>query len=308
MTPEPWLVLVCSLPTSNAATRMRVWRATRALGCAPLRDGVWLLPESPRAQRAFAELARAVGDGKGQAHVLRVASADPAQEAAFRDLFDRTAEYRGLIEAIRAAAGDPAAAARALPALQRELAAIAATDYFPGEAQAQARAAIEELAAPVSPDEPRAPAGAIPRLDKAAYRGRTWATRRNMWVDRMASAWLIRRFVDPQARFVWLARPQDCPKRALGFDFDGADFSHAAGRVTFEVLAASFGLDDDPALRRIGAIVHYLDAGGIEVEAAAGVEAILAGARAQAPHDDDLLESACRIFDFLYAAERGQKK
>ncbi|HWS12813.1 MAG TPA: chromate resistance protein ChrB domain-containing protein [Rhodocyclaceae bacterium] len=308
MTPEPWLVLVCSLPTSNAATRMRVWRATRALGCAPLRDGVWLLPESPRAQRAFAELARAVGDGKGQAHVLRVASADPAQEAAFRDLFDRTAEYRSLIEAIRAAAGDPAAAVRALPALQRELAAIAAIDYFPGEAQAQARAAIEELAAPVSPDEPRAAAGAIPRLDKAAYRGRTWATRRNMWVDRMASAWLIRRFIDPAARFVWLARPQDCPKRALGFDFDGADFSHAAGRVTFEVLAASFGLDDDPALRRIGALVHYLDAGGIEVDAAAGVEAILAGARAQAPHDDDLLESACHIFDFLYAAERGQKR
>ncbi len=308
MPSERWLVLVCSLPTSNAATRMRVWRATRALGCAPLRDGVWLLPESPRAQRAFAELARAVGDGKGQAHVLRVASADPAQEAAFRDLFDRTAEYRSLTEAIRATAGDPATTARALPALQRELAAVAAIDYFPGEAQARARAALDELAAPVAPDEPRAASDAIPRLDKAAYRGRTWATRRNMWVDRMASAWLIRRFVDPQARFVWLARPQDCPNRAIGFDFDGAAFTHAAGRVTFEVLAASFDLDDDPALRRIGAIVHFLDAGGIEIDAAAGVEAILAGARAQAPHDDDLLESACRIFDFLYAAERGQRR
>ncbi len=298
-------MLVCSLPTSNAATRMRVWRATRALGCAPLRDGVWLLPENPRAQRAFAELARAVGDGKGSADVLRVVSADAAQETAFRDLFDRAAEYRTLIEAIQAAACDPAAAHKALPGLTREMRSIEAIDYFPGEAQAQARAALEALAAPISPDEPRAAAGPIPRLDKADYLGRTWATRRNMWVDRMASAWLIRRFIDPQARFVWLVRPQDCPKRALGFDYDGAAFAHAAGRVTFEVLAASFGLEDDPALRRIGAIVHYLDVGGIEVEAAAGVEAILAGARSQAPHDDDLLESACRIFDFLYAAERG---
>ena len=117
----------------------------------------------------------------------------------------------------------------------------------------------------------------------------------------MASAWLIRRFIDRKAKFIWLDNPKKCPKSALGFDFDGATFSHVDGRVTYEVLAASFGLESDPALRRIGAIVHCLDVGGIPVAEAAGIEALLAGLRAAAADDDKLLTEAGRVFDGLYA-------
>jgi hypothetical protein len=116
----------------------------------------------------------------------------------------------------------------------------------------------------------------------------------------MGSAWLIRRFIDRKAKFLWLDSPKKCPKSALGFDFDGAAFTHMDGRVTFEVLAASFGLDGDPALTRIAAIVHCLDVGGVAVAEAAGVEAVLAGARAAAPDDDKLLTEANRLFDNLY--------
>jgi hypothetical protein len=119
----------------------------------------------------------------------------------------------------------------------------------------------------------------------------------------MASAWLIRRFIDPQAQFLWLAAPADCPADALGFDFDGATFSHVATtpeRVTFEVLAASFALETDPAIAKIAAIVHYLDVGGAPVAVAAGIEAVLAGLRASAPDDDQLLAEASRVFDGLY--------
>jgi hypothetical protein len=98
----------------------------------------------------------------------------------------------------------------------------------------------------------------------------------------MASAWLIRRFIDRKAKFLWLDEAKRCPKRALGFDFDGATFTHVGGRVTFEVLAASFGLDADPALARIAAIVHFLDVGGVPVAEAPGIEAVLAGLRASA--------------------------
>ncbi|MBK7591503.1 MAG: chromate resistance protein [Betaproteobacteria bacterium] len=84
-----------------------------------------------------------------------------------------------------------------------------------------------------------------------------WATRKRPWIDRLASAWLISRHIDPKAQFVWLEKPEDCRPYMLGFDFNGAAFTHVGRRVTFETLLESFGLDGDPALRRMAAIVHY---------------------------------------------------
>lgn len=133
-----------------------------------------------------------------------------------------------------------------------------------------------------------------------AYRGRLWATRRRPWVDRLASAWLIRRFIDPDARILWLEQPQDCPDDALGFDFDGAAFSHVGSRVTFEVLATSFGLQH-AAIARIGLLVHYLDVGGVQPPEAIGVETVLAGLRAAVADDDELLAAASTVFDGLLA-------
>ncbi|HZV53774.1 MAG TPA: chromate resistance protein ChrB domain-containing protein [Rhodocyclaceae bacterium] len=155
--------------------------------------------------------------------------------------------------------------------------------------------------------EPRAGSAEIRRLATADFVGRTWATRKHLWVDRMASAWLIRRFIDKKAKFLWLDNPKKCPKTALGFDFDGAAFTHVGSRVSLEVLMASFGLEDDAALVRIAAIVHYLDVGGVAVPEAAGIEAVLTGLRAAAPDDDKLLAEAGRVFDGLYTAYRKEK-
>jgi hypothetical protein len=127
-----------------------------------------------------------------------------------------------------------------------------------------------------------------------------WATREHLWIDRVCSAWLIRTFIDPKARFVWLKRPKDCPKRAVGFDFDGATFTHVEWKVTFEVLLASFGLNGDPALTRLGALVNYLDVGGIPVPEAAGFAAIVSGSRALRSGDDALLEHVSPVLDSLY--------
>ena len=114
--------------------------------------------------------------------------------------------------------------------LQRDIDAVRATDFFPSEASLEAEAAwvdfSKRIDAVLSPDEPHETAGRVPQLDLAKYRGRTWATRRRLWVDRVSSAWLIRRFIDPEAKFRWLAKPSECPKTALGFDFDGATFTH----------------------------------------------------------------------------------
>jgi hypothetical protein len=143
----------------------------------------------------------------------------------------------------------------------------------------------------------------VRRLDPRKYQNRVWATRTNPWVDRLASAWLIKRFIDREAKFVWIEHPRERPAKAIGFDFDGAHFTHAGNRVTFEVLAASFGLEDE-ALTAIGAAVHFLDVGGIPVADAKGLETVLTGVKETARNDDELLAEAARIFDLFYSAYR----
>ncbi|MBS0343766.1 MAG: chromate resistance protein [Proteobacteria bacterium] len=306
-----WLLLVVSLPTSSATARMRVWRGLKALGCAALRDGAHLLPARPEHERALQDLGDECLREGGSAWLMSVQPRSSEDLAAYRQLFDRTDDYAALRTAWKEANRDLATLGtpelvRLQRKLQRELEGVRAIDFFPGDASAEAQAAWTDfnkrLETLLAPDEPHETQGRIPRLDRADYQGRTWATRRRLWVDRVASAWLIRRFIDRDARFQWLARPSDCPRRALGFDFDGATFTHVEDRVTFQTLLASFGLDADASLVRLGAIVHVLDVGGDPVPEAKGFEAVMAGARERLADDDDaLLGEMGTVLDSLYA-------
>ena len=128
-----------------------------------------------------------------------------------------------------------------------------------------------------------------------------WITREKVKVDRVACPWLIKKFIDPKAEFLWLKRVKDCPKGAVGFDFDGAEFTHVDSKVTFEVLLTSFGLDQDAALARLAALVHHLDVGGIPTAEGPGFATIMAGARSLQPDDDALLKAVTPVLDSLYA-------
>ena len=300
-----WLLLILTLPTENATARMRAWRALKASGAAVLRDGVYLLPAGEGLRATLAAIADDVEASGGTTFLL------DAQGGDYAHLFDRTAEYQQLAADLAACRGDldTVAAvdlARLAKKLRRAFDAVAAVDFFPGPARAQAAAQLDDLDAALrarlAPDEPSPRAAAIPRRDPAEYQGRLWATRQRPWVDRLASAWLIRRFIDPEARFRWLAKPADCPKKALGFDFDGAEFSHVGEKVTFETLLASFGLEGEPGLARLALLIHYLDVGGLPAPEAAGLEALLAGMRATIADDDALFDAAAAAFDFLYAS------
>jgi len=288
---------------------MRAWRALKTTGAAALRDGVYLLPAGEARHAALTEVAKDIDESGGQAYLL----ATESSQYPFDALFDRTEEYRHLAAEARdsLAALDthaPQDAARLARKLRKHYAALAAIDFFPGEAQRQVQAQLDELdqgiQARLSPGEPTPREMEITHLDAAAYQGRLWATRKRPWVDRLASAWLIQRFIDRQARFLWLTSPADCPADALGFDFDGARFTHTVthtgNRVSFETLLASFELNADPALARIAGIVHFLDVGGLPLPEAAGLETLLAGMRASLPDDDALLAAASQAFDFLY--------
>jgi len=313
MTSNPnkrWLLLILTLPTENATARMRFWRALKAMGCGVLRDGVYLLPAGQERESAFQALADAIAASGGTAALIHASSRDRAQEEFFLGLFDRSEAYAQFNHSL-------STARRSLPErsvpeinrlvrrLRREFENLRAVDYFPDEVTQRTQEAwrdfVEVINSVLSPDEPHATDRSIARLDPQAYQARTWATRRHLWVDRVASAWLIRRFIDPQARFLWLEKPSACPENALGFDFDDAAFTHVGTRVTFEVLLASFGLDEDRGLMRLGEMVRALDVGGPPVPEASGFEAILAGARERCLTDDQLLDQISGVLDSLHA-------
>lgn len=309
-TNRQWLLLVLSLPTTNATARMRIWRALKALGCGSLRDGAYLLPQCSAHRQQLRDLADETVREGGSAWLLTAHAQSDEENAAYQALFDHGNDHAELAKALSDARQTltglaPQEINRVLRKLRRDYDALRAIDYFPNDAGARTEAAwidfVNLAETLLSPGEPHPIDAAVPRRDRREYQQRTWATRKHLWVDRVASAWLIRRYIDPNAHFLWLDSPADCPADALGFDFDGAAFTHIGQRVTFEVLLASFGLEPERGLQRLGAMVHALDVGGAFVPEASGFEAMLAGARQRAVDDDQLLAEIGVVLDALYA-------
>jgi hypothetical protein len=309
--PAPaWLLLVTNLPGHNPTLRMRIWRALKAAGAGLLRDGAYLLPNGERSREVFEEQGSGIKAAGGLVQVLSFDAESAEQNAELIALFDRTEDYAEAIHRLDAVKGEfgkltePEARQR-LATIAREVTAITVRDFFPGEPRKQMERALADaeaaLNARFAPDEPHAAHRKIRPRERKDYRGRTWATRERLWIDRVASAWLIRRFIDPKAKFLWLKRVKDCPKSALGFDFDGAEFTHVDSKVTFEVLLSSFNLEHDAGLVRLGALIHHLDVGGIPIAEGPGFATIMAGARSVQPDDDALLKAMTPVLDSLYA-------
>lgn len=306
-----WLILTATLPTTPSGLRVKVWRALKATGAGTLREGVYVLPEHASTAQALWNLERTISEAGADAHLLVVTARDEAQEKAFRTLFDRAEHYAELLQSIKdlrsgLRKSTEAQLHKGLRMLEQQLEGIRSSDFFPGKDAQRASAALAALRREVelhlSPDEPGATGAAIAPRSMADYQGRTWATRKRPWVDRLGTAWLVQRFIDKKPTFAWLADPKKCPKSALGYDFDGATFTHVGDKVTFEVVAESFGLLDDPALRRLAALVHYIDTGGIPVDEAPGFELVIRGLQARHTDDDALLAAALTTFDAVHAA------
>lgn len=199
MTPSvlpQWLLLIVSLPTSGATARTRIWRALKSLGCMPLRDGAYLLSAGEEREAALRELAEECRREGGNAWLMGVQPRSGEEETAYRQLFHRGEDYAQLRRSWKDASRTvgrlaPPEVAR-LRRLQRELDLVRAIDFFPDEASLETEAEWTEftarMARVLSPDEPHEVKGKIARLEVRDYQGRTWATRRRPWVDRVASA------------------------------------------------------------------------------------------------------------------------
>lgn len=307
----PWLLLIISLPGRPGSSRMRIWRALKAVGAAALRDGVYLLPCTPPGRVSLEGIAGEVVEAGGSSHLFEFREPRRDVDKGLRGYFDRTEAYRQVIDAIQSVRAtlptmQRTEAERAIRQIRRRFEATLRTDFFPAAAHTQAAGLLDDIEQKVraqfGSDEPRPARGAIVPRDIRDFRGRRWATRARPWIDRLASAWLIRRFIDREATFLWMERIDRCPDDAVGFDFDQAEFTHIGAQVSFEVLMHSFALEEDAALRRVAALVHYLDVGGVPVPEASGVELVLRGAYERYSDDDRLLHEAEQVFDSLYAA------
>lgn len=304
-----WLALIVQFPPQAPGVRMATLRTLETLGAAALREGVYLLPDSPDHRHSTQQLSDYVASAGGHTEVTRLAAIDPAQKARLQALFDRSARYESILktlEGIESSIGlaDPTAIGQVLGKQRRELERVRALDFYSNERSAQAMQRLTALEQRVHTlifsASPAATASATPQR----YFQRTWATRRPLLADRLASAWLIRRFIDPEATLLWLDAGQDAPADSIGFAWPGAQFSNSRSGLTYDALLAHCRRDDD-ALARIGLLVRALDVGDRTLAETIGVETLLDGARRRAASDDALLRECERTFDLLYEAYRG---
>lgn len=298
------ILLILSLPTENATIRMRIWRILKSSGSAVLRDGVYLMPDLNACRNILDSIAVDVIEVGGIAYVITI---EEPENSRFIELFDRSEDYKNLCNDIEKNSNNLSAETanevlKQCRKLRKAFVNLVAIDFYPTEIQQQTDSRLKELELSIvrvlSPDEPHAIERVVSSLSISDFQQKVWATRQRPKVDRLASAWLIKRFIDSQAQFLWLSSVNDISSFQIGFDFDGATFSHVGNRVTFEVLLESFNFQQ-PALKRIGQLVHYLDIGGTSVPEAVGIETVLSGLCEAMTNDDQLLENANILFDAL---------
>lgn len=301
-----WLVFITNLPTDDPSARMRILRTLESLGCSVVREGVYIFPLAAESLQSLTRLAEHVVRLNGTALVLHASASDPIQEESLRALFDRSSRYEELIRNVAGLSGaiglsDPGTIARAIAKHRQEFESVSAVDKFPSQSRDRAEMAIKDAEVRIGrilfSDSAQPSHGSRP---SERYLNREWATRKPLWADRLASAWLIRRFIDPEATLVWLGATDPCPRNAVGFAFDGAPFRNTKGKVTFEELLHRFDLDKNAALVRLGTLVHYLDVGGPAVAEAAGVESLLKGAIRRSTSEGELFMESEKTFDLLY--------
>ncbi|MGE5232820.1 MAG: chromate resistance protein ChrB domain-containing protein [Acidobacteriota bacterium] len=308
-----WHLLIHQLPPKPAYLRAKIGQRLARVGAVALKNSVYVLPERPESLEDLQWIAEEAVAGGGEAFVLTAELAAGISDAAVEEVFRaaRDRDYEALAEEVRAARprrGAPPPPAR-LAAWRRRFAEIRELDFFAAPARGDVELLLANLEALEAPAAPRAGGKAVNTLDRKELIGKTWVTRSGVFVDRIATAWLVRRFVDPQARFRFVGAQGAAPRRnQLRFDMVGGELGHDGPRCTFETALLRLGLDDpiDPGLVAIGEIVHDIDLkedafGRPETD---GVRAVLRGIADSCPDDTARLERGFAVFDGLYASLR----
>jgi len=321
-TADRWLLLVHQLPSKPAYFRVKIWRRLQALGAVAVKNAVYALPAGEQAQEDFEWLLKEINDGGGEGLIWEARLLDGLSDQDVRDLFNaaRDADYQAVAAEIRAiqsaeSAGQETATSEMrgrVARLRANFAAIATIDFFGADGREATDGLLSALEAWLREEDREMPKPSQePPADRTAtYRGRVWVTRKSVQVDRIASAWLIRRFIDPDATFKFVPAKGYIPgKGELRFDMFEAEFTHKGDRCTFEFLLADAGLKD-PGLTAISQIVHDIDLKDAKFSRAeaGGVARVIEGIAATDKDDDRRLERGGVIFDDLYEVLRRRRR
>lgn len=307
-----WLFLIHQLPPQPAYFRVKVWRRLQAMGAVAIKNSVYALPWGEQAQEDFRWLLQEIVAVGGDASICEARLVDGLSDQEVRAMFNaaRDEDYERVREQLQALTDQIGQETekrdetrRQLARLRRQFAQIMQIDFFGASGQQPAAAGLAGLEARLAETgEPgSSETAAQPAL--TSLRGRTWVTREHVYVDRIASAWLIRRFIDPEARFKLVpARSYASAPGELRFDMFEAEFTHDGDRCTFEVLLERSGLDDH-ALSSIGEIVHDIDLkdGKFGRDETAGIASLIAGLALAHSDDEERLARGASIFEDLYA-------
>src|SRR5215470_7637187 len=310
-----WLLLIHQIPAKPAYLRVKIWRRLQGIGAIAVKNAVHALPMNEETQEDFEWLIREIVEGGGEAFVCEARLIDGLSDEEVRTLFDRArdADYKEIVEGARTvgkqlrpkATSEAVADVRGQVArLRKRLAEIAAIDFFGAIGREAAESSLKSLEARLSEDDAvknkatsDAGASAV-----GALRNRTWVTRQGVYVDRIASAWLIRRFIDPDARFKFVSgkgyRPGD---GELRFDMYEAEFTHEGDKCTFEVLLERGALKD-PALRAIGEIIHDIDLRDNKYgrDESTGIRTLIDGIAVATSDDLERIARGAEVFNNLY--------
>ncbi len=320
-----WILFFYSVPSKPVNNRMTVWRKLVKSGAVPLKGAVYILPFTDDHYEFGQWLIAEVRGMKGDAAMATIDQVDGVTDEEIIDLFKqaRRSEYLPLakeldeiarkVNAITKGGQGPApkSLAAQLGKIRKAWGEIRQVDFFSapegvalGETITRLQGELQQLSGPV---QATAQAKAVSPRSVTGYRGRVWATRSRPFVDRMASAWLIVTFIDPEASFVFFDETQaaSVPSGTVVFDVSGGEFTHSGDLCTFEVLIKSFALKDK-ALRQLAEIVHDLDLKDNKYQSpeAPGIEELLNGIRKTSTDDHDALAQGMKVFAMLHAAKK----
>ena len=295
-----WLLLLYSLPTRQKTERVAIWRRFKKIGSIQIKTSTYLLPDLPPQHEHFQWLAQQIRDFGGDATLVRVQEIEGMPNQKLIALFNRVRdeEYGAIKKSLhaflaRGKKADPETNAAELERLTRQFRAIREIDFFQSARGQDVQMLLRRAEG--------GPKKALPRLEAKNYRGKTWLTRPRPEIDRVGSAWLIRRFIDPRAKFVFAgAVPSN--REILPFDMVDVEFSHHGDCCTFEILIRRFGIEDK-AVKKIGEMIHDADLEDAKFQRSEciGIDRVLKGWAKEGVPDDEILRRGFECFDALYA-------
>ena len=295
-----WLLLLVRLPATHSAERVAIWRKLKKSGAIQIQTSTYILPDDPPRYETFQWLTQHIRDAGGDATLVRVREIEGWSNERLIDLFNaaRAKEYASLREMLRPVVANPRRRSNfggKLDRIRKQFREIKGTDFFDSPKAKDVEMVLRKLEETQPRSRPQ------PKLEPRDFRNRVWLTRSRPEIDRVGSAWLIRKFVDPKARFIF-GDKRAPNRRVLTFDMLDGDFSHDGEDCTFETLIRRFGIQDKVA-RKIAEMVHDADLGDDKFQRGEciGIDRVLKGWAKKGLPDKEILRRGFECFDALYA-------